>query len=70
MPKVVDPLSGLSPEKRKRVEELEAECDRILEKLFENLEDAKQFAELSAKLRNTEIDIVRLTGEKIIDYSF
>jgi RecB family exonuclease len=65
MPKVVDPINGLPPEKRRRVEQLEAECGRILEQLFEEPGNEN----LYRRLRETEIRIVTLTGETIMDYA-
>ncbi len=62
MPKVVDPLSGLSPEKRRRVEELEKKCNEILDQLFSDPGNE----ELSRMLREIEVKIVTLTGETTI----
>lgn len=64
MPKIADPLQHLSPEKRLKVEELEKKCNDILDKLLNDPGNEK----LSRELRETEVKIVALTGEAVMDY--
>jgi hypothetical protein len=55
---------GLSPSEAGRLKHLEALYGEALEALCRHPSDE----ELSRRVRHIEIDIVRLTGEKTLDY--
>jgi hypothetical protein len=50
--------------RKKRIAELEARYRELFDMLLEDPSNE----ELSRRVRHLEIDIVRLTGEKILDY--
>jgi len=64
MPKEKDCRNKISAEDQRKLARLEYECDEILDQLFCTPGDEN----LSRKLREIEIDIIRITGEKTIDY--
>lgn len=59
---------GFTPPKkgtgRERLKQLQSQYDAMLARLYANPSDEA----LSRQVRHIEIDIVRLTGEKTIDY--
>lgn len=65
MPKVPVGYRGLSPEDRRKVDELEKQCNEILDQLFDDPGNEG----LSRTLREIEVKIVTLTGETAMDYT-
>lgn len=64
MVRIKEDKKVVTPEDREEMARLEAESDRILEQLFDDPGNQK----LLDKLNQIDVDYVRLSGEKSMEY--
>lgn len=64
MVRIKEDKKVITPEDREEMARLEAESDRILEQLFDDPGNQK----LLDKLNQIDVDYVRLSGEKSMEY--